>query len=176
MPDKEARSRVYKGRIADARGQVVTQLDPVALRLLVRHDTIPAEPLRLITEELDPGEVRRRWRGLVLGVIGSVGCIVGGLLYLRFISSSGIGRWRDPVLLTFGAVYIVGPPIIVFIKFRLVRRARRDRIRRVMLAHLRCPHCGYDLRGLPVDSGDGATVCPECGCGWLLAADSPGME
>ena len=38
-----------------------------------------------------------------------------------------------------------------------------------MLKHLRCPHCGYDIRELPVDPKDGATVCPECGCAWKLA-------
>jgi transcription initiation factor TFIIIB Brf1 subunit/transcription initiation factor TFIIB len=37
-----------------------------------------------------------------------------------------------------------------------------------MLKHLRCPHCGYDLRGLAADPEDGATVCPECGCAWRL--------
>jgi hypothetical protein len=37
-----------------------------------------------------------------------------------------------------------------------------------MLKHRRCPHCGYDLRLLPIDSNDGATVCPECGCAWSL--------
>ena len=31
-----------------------------------------------------------------------------------------------------------------------------------------CPNCGYDLRLLPVDSVDGATVCPECGRAWKL--------
>ena len=33
---------------------------------------------------------------------------------------------------------------------------------------LRCPHCGYDIRGLPTDPEDGATICPECGCAWQL--------
>jgi hypothetical protein len=48
------------------------------------------------------------------------------------------------------------------------RRARHKRIRNIMLQHLRCPHCGYDLRLLPTAPGDGATVCPECGCAWRL--------
>ena len=34
---------------------------------------------------------------------------------------------------------------------------------------LRCPHCGYDLRELPGDPDDGATVCPGCGCAWKLS-------
>ena len=36
------------------------------------------------------------------------------------------------------------------------------------IEHLRCPYCGYDIRGLPVDPSDGATVCPECGCAWRV--------
>jgi transcription initiation factor TFIIIB Brf1 subunit/transcription initiation factor TFIIB len=41
-----------------------------------------------------------------------------------------------------------------------------------MLKHRRCPHCGYDIRGLPVDPQDGATVCPECGCAWELPSET----
>ena len=37
-----------------------------------------------------------------------------------------------------------------------------------MLKHLRCPHCGYDIRGLPTAPEDVATECPECGCAWRL--------
>ena len=47
------------------------------------------------------------------------------------------------------------------------------KIRRAMLNHLRCPHCGYDIRGLPTDPEDGVTVCPECGCAWQLACQAP---
>ena len=38
----------------------------------------------------------------------------------------------------------------------------------VMLAQRRCPHCGYDLRLLPVDPEDAATIRPECGSAWKL--------
>ena len=31
-------------------------------------------------------------------------------------------------------------------------------------------NAGYDLRQLPVDPEDRATVCPECGCAWILDA------
>jgi hypothetical protein len=53
--------------------------------------------------------------------------------------------------------------------WRSGRRARAKRIHEIMLRHFRCPHCGYDIRGLPVAPEDGATVCPECGCAWQLA-------
>ena len=55
--------------------------------------------------------------------------------------------------------------------WRSARRGRAKHICRVMLQHLRCPHCGYDIRGLPTDPEDGATLCPERGCAWRL--DSP---
>ena len=45
-----------------------------------------------------------------------------------------------------------------------------------MLQHRRCPHCGYDLRLLPDDCSDGATVCPECGCAWKLVGEANGGE
>ena len=55
-----------------------------------------------------------------------------------------------------------------------MKRRRLGHIARAMLQYRRCPHCGYNLRLLPVDPADGATVCPECGCAWLLEdADDP---
>ena len=45
---------------------------------------------------------------------------------------------------------------------------RRKKVRRIMLKHWRCPHCGYDLRNLPADETDNVTVCPECECAWML--------
>ena len=54
----------------------------------------------------------------------------------------------------------------------LGRPIRAPRVLPVMLKHYRCPHCGYDLRNLTADPTDRATVCPECGCAWLLDAAS----
>ncbi len=176
MAEHTLPTRSKKGSITDARGRKVTQLDPVAMRLLARHDTIPAEPLRKITEELDPGEVRKRWRGLIQGVVAAIVFIILISLYLRFISRSGIGRWRDPVMLSIAAGYVLIPPILVYFRFSKIRRSRRDRICRVMLAHLRCPHCGYDLTGLPIDETDCTTVCPECGCVWHRAHQHDGVS
>jgi hypothetical protein len=58
----------------------------------------------------------------------------------------------------------IGPLMI----WMVAKAARYNRIRSVMLRHRRCPHCGYDLRMLPTDPEDEATVCPECGCAWRL--------
>jgi hypothetical protein len=57
------------------------------------------------------------------------------------------------------------------------RQARFKKLRGVMLLHRRCPHCGYNLFGLRPAPEDYATVCPECGCAWVLdaAADTSGL-
>ncbi len=109
MAKSKAHASLHKGHITDARGRKVSQLDPIALRLLMRHDAIPAESLRKITEELNPGEVRGRWIKLIRGVALAFLGITLALLYLHFFSARGIGRWRDPVLLAFGAGYFVIP-------------------------------------------------------------------
>jgi hypothetical protein len=62
--------------------------------------------------------------------------------------------------------------ICVFVLWVRTRKVRQQRIGAVMLEHLRCPHCGYDIRGSPVDPKDGAAVCPECGCAWRLEGES----
>lgn len=149
----------------DARGRKVRQLDPVALCLLGRHDTIPADALLRIANELDPKEVRtRRWAAVAapFWVILWYAAFFG---YFYFFST-----WKgwDPVLIAFAILYFVFPFASVYWGFRKARRARYQRVRDVMLKHLRCPHCGYDIRGLPTDPMDGATVCPECGHAWNL--------
>ena len=52
------------GRIKDARGRKVTQLDPVAMFLLHRyHEGIPQEVLRKLTREIGIGKLARFvWR------------------------------------------------------------------------------------------------------------------
>ncbi len=169
-PEVPPPSPPEKGCIRDARARHVSQLDPVALRLLARHDVIPAEPLREIAEALDPGEVKKRWVGLIKGLLGVLIFAVLGTIYLKYFSRGGMARWRDPVWLMIFASNIIGPPIAIYFRYRFVKRARHERICRVMLEYLRCPHCGYDLRGLPSDPADGATVCPECGCAWMMEA------
>jgi hypothetical protein len=67
------------------------------------------------------------------------------------------------------AIWYQGIWAVPFAFWKAARRSRFSRIRRTMLEHFRCPHCGYDIRGLPTASEDGATICPECGCAWSLA-------
>jgi uncharacterized Zn finger protein (UPF0148 family) len=45
-----------------------------------------------------------------------------------------------------------------------------------VLEHRHCPHCGYDIHGLPPDEADGTTLCPECGCAWRLGTDLDGAR
>ena len=172
MAEGNPSSSSHKGHIQDVRGRKVAQLDPVTMRLLHKHDVIPAETLRTLSEEIDPGEIRKRQKGLILGVSGAIVAYILLFFYFRFLAR---GSWRDPVMFMFYAGYLVVPPVVVYMKFRRARRARHERIRRIMLKHLRCPHCGYDIRGLPTDAKDGATICPECGVAWRLE-DSQAVE
>ncbi|MCZ6835405.1 MAG: hypothetical protein O7G85_06480 [Planctomycetota bacterium] len=54
------------------------------------------------------------------------------------------------------------------------KRTRRKKTYAQLLKHRRCPHCGFDIRGLGVDPMDGATICPECTAAWKL--DDPAIE
>jgi len=75
---------------------------------------------------------------------------------------AGLGEFVGRVG-AFATVWAV--PLVLWAMGRSVRSGR---ITDVMLDHRRCPHCGYDMRDLPVDPADGATICPECGCAWKL--------
>jgi hypothetical protein len=157
---------ILRHRIEDARGRKVTQLDPIAMHLLRRHALVPAEELREIAEETD-----RRWTkwGHVIILGYAVGLLLawGGMsYYMLFVSTS---RRLDMVTILFYALQ----PVFLFGGFLMGwligARERFPRIRLVMLKHRRCPHCGYNLRGLPPCPDDDATACPECGCAWRLA-------
>ena len=151
--------------IKDARGRKVTQLDPVELRLLRRHDAIGPEALRAMAGEIGSGLTDQQKK------LFRVFAVALAILFLVFIIHTVDvcihGRWLE--IFDFSRVALLNMivwPILVWVRARQVRFRK---IRRVMLAHRHCPHCGYDLRGLPPDEGDGATVCPECGCGWRMS-------
>ena len=157
----------------DARGRPVTLLDPYALHLLRRHDVMEAEPLRETANELGPGVSKwgRRvyWIGFAVGLYS-----VGSAVFQRSRSAAGLrfAGIGDVIILLFFVIFFGG----FFLYLRGARQARMKRVRDVMLKHLRCPHCGYDIRRLPTDAVDGATVCPECGCAWDLAHEATGRE
>lgn len=156
------------GRTKDARGRHVRQLDPVKLHLLNQHSIIPAEELRSMADQIMPG-ARRQKLFQVLSVACGVLLIVGGnIVYFRFFST-----WKgiDPVM---GTIYVLQAVVILsgpFIAYRVAKSRYAKGVVSVMLEHRHCPHCGYDIRGLPTDPNDEATVCPECGYAWMLADD-----
>lgn len=160
MGARDSVVRERKGRIKDARGRPVTQLDPVALQLLRRHEVIDAATLGAITGEKGVRVTAGERALLICGLCGAV--LVLGLFTYAVLT----GDIRDATLAkSSGLVYLCGSPWGVWF---IVKARRFGHVRAAMLKHRRCPHCGYDLRMLPVDPADDATVCPECGCAWLL--------
>ncbi len=158
----------------DARGRRVAILDPVSLhlwrpvtaRLMNRPDVIAAAPLKAIAVELDPTWAKRGYLVLLVYVVGLLLCFGGSLHYRAYISVNptwdivGVMFWVVQFAALFGAFAA---------SWWIGARVRRPRICAVMLKHGRCPHCGYDLHGSVADPADSATVCPECGCAWIVA-------
>ncbi len=165
MATSDTTRAVKSGRIKDARGHWVTQLDPVRAHLLHQTTVIPTNTLRTIADDLLPGARRQRLIQVSSVVFGFLFVIGGNVVYFRYFSS-----WKglDPVNLSIYALQILvllaGPVIAI----RMARTQYLDRVAATMLSHLRCPHCGYDIHSLPPSSDDGATVCPECGCAWAV--------
>ncbi len=135
------------------------------MHLLRRFDVIDADDLRRIAADIDSEELKKRPRIALLAPIMVMVHLGGFFGYFYFF-----GRWRGwgPVLIMFVCLYVLWPFVFLYLGFRKAQRTRWERICGIMLTHLRCPHCGYNIQGLPVDPKDGATVCPECGCAWQL--------
>lgn len=163
MAERKEEESLYPSRTKDARGKPVTLLDPYVLHRLRRHDVIPAEPLAEVAGALGSGLTRLTRFLLVLGVLCALPGVIAFVIYLIQVLRAGGMVWPMPKWLLPANLW-VGP----FVIWVGASRLRSRRIRSVMLKHRRCPHCGYDLRLLPTDPEDGATVCPECGCAWRL--------
>lgn len=153
-------------RIKDARGRSVTQLDPVRLHVWHRHDVVDAETLHTIVEDLEPGTAKMLRRTIIIIPSVIVALVLGVAVLYHFFDASA----RRDLISTLTNPAIMGPNLICcfFVPWMVARQARLKRVRFAMLEHQRCPHCGYDLRMLPVAPEDGATVCPKCGCAWLI--------
>jgi hypothetical protein len=165
--------RQQSGYIKDARGRKVTQVDPVALHLLHRADErIPPEVLRELTRKIGIGKLSSSRLAFGSGIV-AFACallLLGSAIVQLATGRMALGGfvWR--------ALLYQGVWVVPLVFWRAARRSRFHRIRQIMLDHLRCPHCGYDLRGLPVSPDDGATVCPECGCAWELGDKGSGND
>ncbi len=163
MSKDEPPAHQHAGRIKDARGRNVTQLDPITMRLLRQHDVIPAEPLAEVAADLGSGLTKLTRFFFVLGIVFAAPGVIAFVVHLIRILRAGGMVWPLPKWLLLANVWVV--PFALWIT---ACQLRSRRIRLVMIKHLRCPHCGYDLRMLPTDPEDGVTVCPECGCAWRL--------
>ena len=150
--------------IKDARGRKVTQLDPVALQLLRRHDIIEADVLRATTSEKGVRMSAVERGALVLSIIVPF-AVIGAAAGFAIAGHT----WGGIVKRFATMMYCLIWPFIVW---GGMKRSRFGRTAAAMLKHLRCPHCGYDIRGLRTDPADGATVCPECGCAWRLGGSA----
>jgi hypothetical protein len=153
-------------RIRDARGRSVTQLDPVRLHVWHQYNVIDEDTLHTIVEDLEPGTAKFRRRAIII-VPSAIAAIA--LLVLAVYCFSDASARRD-LISTITNPVIMGPNLLccLLVPWITARQARLKRVRFAMLKHRRCPHCGYDLRMLPVAAEDGATVCPECGCAWVI--------
>ncbi|MBU0639652.1 MAG: hypothetical protein KKB50_12365 [Planctomycetes bacterium] len=143
-------------------------LDPYALNLhalnlLRRYDVVPADTLRRVAADVGFGLPTWQRRGYLACVLIFVACIVF-LVFWKLMRGTGLGVLERVLWFLNLVVFSVGA--LQF--WRSGHRARANRVCTIMLDHLRCPHCGCDIRGLPVDPDDGATICPECGCAWKL--------
>lgn len=166
MTANDTSSRKTDGRIKDARGRSVTQLDPVAIYLLRQHDVIDADVLKAIAHERGVRITRGERVSLILGAVGVL--LVVGLIIQSLIAGD---FGNAPLARTSSLLMFCGLAWLYWIR---AKWARFGHVAAGMLKYSRCPHCGYDLRLLPTDPSDGATVCPECGCAWRLQRDAEG--
>lgn len=139
-------------------------MDPVAMHLLHQHDVIQANVLRAIAREKGVRITRRERASLIVTVVGLL--TVAGL----FTHSLAVGDFAGgPLARSASLLFFCLPPWWVWNR---LKRSRFGKVAAAMLKYSRCPHCGYDLRLLPTDPEDGATVCPECGCAWRLVGEA----
>ena len=103
-------------------------------------------------------------------IVVSVPVVLVSCVVLAMIRSAALASFI-PFLVPLGAS--LG---FMFLLLFLARRARGLRVAGIMLEFQRCPQCGYDLRMLPADAQDGATVCPECGCAWHVSHENVVMS
>ncbi len=163
MPEDDTKRREHKWRIKDARGRRVTAMDPTTMHLLHQHDIIEAQPLKAIAEEDGLKITRTERAGLIIGIITLL-TITSLFTYSIIVE----GLSDAPYAKTSALLYFSFVPWLIWF---IMRRRRFDKVAPAMLKHSRCPHCGYDLSNLPVDSTDNTTICPECGCAWELTGE-----
>jgi hypothetical protein len=163
MPDPDKAKAGRAGRVKDARGRSVTLIDPFLMHKLRQHGTIPADTLERIARDIGSGWAKHGvW---LFSYIWSAALV---LMVAAHFAKWGGGFSFHPrelrLLVVLTSLFVINCVIVWFFS----RSGRLQRVCRILLGYCRCPHCGYDLRLLPADPRDGATVCPECGCAWKL--------
>ena len=160
MPDRKPPKSKRQRRIRDARGRSVKPLDPVAMYLLRQHDRIEADVLQAIAQEKGVRITAKERASLIVGVVALLAVAT------LFVHSLIVGAYGGaPFARTSSLVWFSILPWAFWMRMKWIRHGK---VAAAMLEYLRCPHCGYDLRLLPTDPRDGATLCPECGCAWEL--------
>lgn len=159
----DSRPHLVRGWNQDACGRRIQLLDPYLLHVMHRTDVMPADTLQAIAREVGAGLPRWQHLGylatVVLFSLAVVFLVIWKLTRGKPTSSLETALWiMNITLFSLGAG----------MTWRAARRGRLQRVRRVMLAHHRCPGCGYNLRGLPRDPDTGFTMCSECGAVWHL--------
>ena len=174
MSARNQLNATHFGRIKDGRGRKVSALNPEVMYRPHAHGLVPPEALRRIVERLgvstSTGSSGVWWVLSSFVVLFLAGMIVASLQPLLSGTRAGI--------LT---LCLTGPLFMVLVVLAVRMGGRlftSEQTTRMMLKYYRCPHCGYDLRLLPVEPEDGVTICPECGCAWKLfyvyPAETPG--
>jgi hypothetical protein len=166
MVAQDPSSTQQAGWITDARGRRVAQLDPVMMHILRRPGVIPADVLGEIARQVGLGITRGTRVAFWASVLGLVCLVIAVIICTVRLRDGSITTGRFFRNLVPYTAVLTG----LFTSWFTLRGARHQKIGGVMLRHRRCPHCGYDLRLLPADEADGATVCPECGSAWKLEA------
>jgi hypothetical protein len=173
--DENAMSRTERNfHTRDANGRSVRMIDPVKLLILHRFETIDGDTLHDIVETMEPGTARLR-RHVWIIIPAFVAAIA---LLVAFLYYTGDAGARKDLISTITNPVIIAPNLMCcfVLPWIITRQNYMKHIRAAMLKHRRCPHCGYDLRGTP-PAADGASVCSECGCAWLMSDEalaSPG--
>ena len=164
MARPESQASPQRGRIVDARGIRVTQLDPIALLLLHKYDIVDADSLRTIADTKGVRVTRGEKAALIGGACAAL------LVIALFVYALISGDIRDATIAkSSGLLYLCS---VFWIIWFAIKRKRFKYVAAAMLEQRRCPHCGYDLRSLPTEASDGVTICPECGCAWQLGGAS----
>lgn len=151
--------------VRDARGNRVTQLDPLELKLLHKYDVIDHDTLTKILAEIGPGlddKTRRFLPVLYIGV--PIIAIVLIAIVIETIVKGDLSILFQARNIALANVWLV----VLFLWFR-AKEARFGKIKQAMLNHERCPHCAYSLHDLEPDPTTKHTTCPECGCAWRTA-------